>query len=330
MKAVRHGRKIGGFTLIELMIAMLLGLLVVAAAISIFVANRRTYVATEDLGRVQESARVAFEIMARDLRAAGGNACDQSAPVADVVTPGGAWWSDWSTGVVGYSQSQTVPGLPTGTGVGQRVAGTEVVELKSAHFGVSVVSHDAAAAQFRVEHDAHGLQAGDLALVCDYSQASVFQVSGITNGTAPLVAHAASGTPGNCTTGLGLPVSCGGTGTIHIFDRNSTIAKVEAVRWFVGNNEQGGRSLFRQTRRSQAAGVAVEEVVPGVTGMTLEYLVPGAVDYAAAAAVPVTQWSAVSSVRVRVGLEGQERVGTSGERIARSLIYVASLRNRNP
>lgn len=330
MKTSRHSRSIGGFTLIELMIAMLLGLLVVAAAISIFVANRRTYVVTEDLGRVQESARVAFEIMARDLRTAGGNACDRDAPVADVVTPGGAWWSDWSSAVVGYTPSQTVPGLPAGAAVGQRVVGTEVVELKSAHVGVAVVSHDAAAAQFQVEHDAHGLQPGDLALVCDYAQASVFQVSGVTTGSAPLIAHAATGAPGNCTTGLGLPVACGGTGTIHIFDRNSTIAKVEAVRWFVGNNEQGGRSLFRQTRRSQTSGVAVEEVVPGVTEMTLEYLVPGAVDYVSAASVPVTQWSGVSSVRVRIGLEGQERVGTSGERIARSLSYVASLRNRNP
>ena len=57
-----------GLSLIELMIAMMLGLLVVASASAIFLSNRQTYRATEGLGRVQESGRMAFELMARDLR----------------------------------------------------------------------------------------------------------------------------------------------------------------------------------------------------------------------------------------------------------------------
>ena len=42
-----------GFSLIEMMIAMVLGLLVVGAAIGIFVSNQQAYRATEGLGRVQ-------------------------------------------------------------------------------------------------------------------------------------------------------------------------------------------------------------------------------------------------------------------------------------
>ena len=42
-----------GLTLVELMIAMMLGLLVVGSASAIFISNRQTYRATEGLGRVQ-------------------------------------------------------------------------------------------------------------------------------------------------------------------------------------------------------------------------------------------------------------------------------------
>ena len=55
-----------GLSLVELMVALVLGLLVVGAAIGVFLSNRQTYTATESLGRVQENARVAFELMARD------------------------------------------------------------------------------------------------------------------------------------------------------------------------------------------------------------------------------------------------------------------------
>lgn len=64
-----------GFGLIELMIALVLGLLVLGAAIAVFQSNQSTYRANEGLSRIQEGARVAFELMSRDLRAAGGSAC---------------------------------------------------------------------------------------------------------------------------------------------------------------------------------------------------------------------------------------------------------------
>ena len=57
-----------GLSLIELMIAIALGLLIVAATLSIFSSNKQSYRATENLGRVQESGRTAFELMSRDIR----------------------------------------------------------------------------------------------------------------------------------------------------------------------------------------------------------------------------------------------------------------------
>ena len=75
----RASRVHAGFGLIELMIAMVLGLLVLGAAIAIFQSNQRTFEANQGLNRIQENARVAYELMSRDIRAAGGSACSNLA-----------------------------------------------------------------------------------------------------------------------------------------------------------------------------------------------------------------------------------------------------------
>lgn len=64
-----------GFNLVELMIAMVLGLLVLGAAVTVFQSNQRTFNANEGQNRIQEGARVAYELMSRDIRGAGGSAC---------------------------------------------------------------------------------------------------------------------------------------------------------------------------------------------------------------------------------------------------------------
>ncbi len=60
-----------GVSLIELMIAMVLGLLIMAGVIQLFSASKLTYNMTEGLARVQENARFSFEMLTRDLRMAG-------------------------------------------------------------------------------------------------------------------------------------------------------------------------------------------------------------------------------------------------------------------
>lgn len=61
----------GGFSLVELMIAMLLGLVLIYGVINVFLSSSQTYRLQEAMFRVQESGRFALDIMARDLRDAG-------------------------------------------------------------------------------------------------------------------------------------------------------------------------------------------------------------------------------------------------------------------
>lgn len=323
-----------GFTLIELMISLILGLLVVAAAGTIFLSNQRTYAATQSLDRVQESVRVAFELMARDIRDAGGSPCDIESPVANVLGTTPPWYADWFQGIRGYGASDE-SAIPFATSAGGRVSGTEAIELKSATAGSSVSAHNATSAQITLDSTAHGLVTNDLALICDYGQTSLFRVTS-AGPTSAVIAHAASAglAPQNCTKDLGLPVACG-TGTQYPYGKNSVVARVNATRWFVGSNGTGaGTSLYRAVLRGGTVGAA-EEIVPGVKNLKFEYLPAGASDYRIAGSGPGQintpgQWAEIRSVRVVIELEGREKIGPSGEVISRDFAFVAAMRNRNP
>ena len=70
-----------GFGLIELMVAMILGLLVLGAAVAVFQSNLRTFNANDGQNRVQENARVAYELLSKDVRSTGSSACSAEASV---------------------------------------------------------------------------------------------------------------------------------------------------------------------------------------------------------------------------------------------------------
>jgi type IV pilus assembly protein PilW len=64
-----------GFSLIELMISMTLGLLIILAVTYVFAGSRANYRQQEALSAVQESGRIALETLTRDIRMAGYPGC---------------------------------------------------------------------------------------------------------------------------------------------------------------------------------------------------------------------------------------------------------------
>lgn len=60
-----------GLTLVELMIAMTLGLLILLAVASVYLGSRQTYRMQEENARLQETGRYALEVLGRSIRQAG-------------------------------------------------------------------------------------------------------------------------------------------------------------------------------------------------------------------------------------------------------------------
>ncbi len=330
-----HGRAAaGGMTLVELMIAMMLGLLVVVSASAIFISNRQTYRATEGLGRVQENGRMAFELMARDIREAGGNPCgnaDRKEPLKLVNvlnSPASNWWSNWNNGIVGYEAA--MPGAP-----GNRVTTADALALMSGDnsSAVTVVDHNPTSAEFHLNTVNHTLDDGDIAIVCDWRQASLFQVTNAQPEINTNVVHNTGGSvsPGNCSKGLGYanPPKCTTNGTPYQYGPNSQIVRLHAVRWFVGTSP-GGRSLFRSTLINGAAGLQArdQEIAEGVTDMEIQYLLEGGVNYIDATAVPANRWTDVTAVRITLDMLSADGAGVGGAQLARRISHTVTLRNR--
>ena len=64
-----------GMTLIEIMLALLLGLFLIGGAIQIFLSAKNSYRIQENLSRIQENGRFALELLSHDIRLAGYFGC---------------------------------------------------------------------------------------------------------------------------------------------------------------------------------------------------------------------------------------------------------------
>ncbi|HWP19434.1 MAG TPA: PilW family protein [Burkholderiaceae bacterium] len=327
-----------GLTLVELMVAVVLGLLILGGVISIFISNRQAFRTTEQLARTQENARTAFELMARSIREAGGSPCGRNLPTANVLNNSAtAWWANWGDGLRGYGGAEAFPVKNFGSAPGDRASGTDALVLLYGDSNTSnaIVTHNPTSAEFKVGAATHGVNDGDVLLVCDYKQAAVFQATNSSASNVTIVHNTGnSQSPGNCTKGLGLPVVCSALGTEYEF-KGGQLMKLSAEAWYIGNFRRAdgrtGRSLFR-ARLGTSATVVVEEIVEGVEDMEIAYLVNTgtglATDYVDAASV--TDWKSVVSVRLTLTFLGSERVGTDGQPLRRQSIHVIGLRNRLP
>ena len=63
--------RIGGFTLVEIMIVLFIMVVVVSAVYALFVKSQRTYTGQDQLVQLQQDLRSALEMMAQELRQAG-------------------------------------------------------------------------------------------------------------------------------------------------------------------------------------------------------------------------------------------------------------------
>jgi type IV pilus assembly protein PilW len=101
-------RRQAGFSLVELMIAITLGLVVLLAVGSIYMGSRQTYRVQEDNARMQEAGRYALEVIGRSLRQAGADGEMTFNPTAVTLTCGAAAPCNAITGTNGATDTLTV------------------------------------------------------------------------------------------------------------------------------------------------------------------------------------------------------------------------------
>lgn len=362
--AVKLGARQAGVSLIELMIALVLGLVVVGGASAVFLSNKRTYGTSETLNRIQENERASFEIMSRDLREAGGNPCSSRARRVNMLTSATAsntWWNASTDGLRGYAGSEVLPGTPTGSGSGQRLAratDNDAVDLHLAQDGnIRVQLHANPSANVQVNATT-GISDGDVVMICNSDYQMIFRVTQLNSAGGGLAIQHNGGSGGNCSQVFQIfddVADCapGASGSGYCFTTSTNpncdesgsspaqIARVVAARWYIGNNGRGGTSLYR-AEVANNGGTAIPNVVrpveiaEGATGLNLRYMRAGQTAFETAAAITAAgAWDTVVAVRVAIDFEGTAGAlrgdyieGTDGQALARTATNVVMLRNR--
>ena len=255
---------IAGFTLIELMLSLTIGMMVVITIGYVYLGASRTFRAMDASSRMQENARFSIERISYDLRMAGFAGCSHTT-IANVLNNPSAWqYNLFGQPLVGYESG--VSNFPSGIAP---LRGDAFSVLRANNAKEYIVdTHNSPSAQFQLTAD-HDIKQGEILVVTDCSHAAVFQMSNVNNNnTIKTVNHNTGGTlvPGNCTKGFGLPVDCSNpNGTPYIFPAGSRLFRLNAATYYVRNNNNNEPSLFRQTVSGD------EEVVEGVEELQVLY-----------------------------------------------------------
>lgn len=315
-----------GLTLVELMIALVLGLLVIAAATAVYLSNRRAYTVNSALSTIQSNARIAYELIARDIRQAGTTGCGNfgNTAVDSLLTNGPAaaapdWYADVDSthpAVQGFDPGTSDPALTSGTARGQRVAGTSSLHLIGAGAPTATLTTVTGPSSANIAAGSGTLQQGDIVVLCAPLQANVLQLSQYVAGTTPSVTFTATGLNSKAP-------------NMPTFGRNALLSRLSASIWYIGYNARGKKSLYRLTLVNQGgAPKAVEqEMVRGVSDMQIKYLQSGANAYTTASAVG-TAWANVSAVHLTLTLVSRNaHAGTDQKAITRPVSGIVALRN---
>lgn len=307
-----------GLTLVELMVALVLGLVVIGAVTNLFLTNRQTYRATENLARMQENLRFAFELMARDVREAGATACG-STTVANVLKGTPTSWSWEGESLRAYGSCNAVPTFPPS----DCAAGIPVLAISRASNSaeeVRVTYHDPEnSATMNISH-VGTIKNDNILFVCKGSQAAIFQATNVNAKSLTVVHQAGQNTPGNETKCLDFPLKPNQCKTSF---KGGTLLRFERILWYLGNNNRNGTSLYRKVNDDNAI-----EMVPDIVALDFTFLSENGNTYQTIASVG--NWTQVRAVRAIVTTESIDAVGTGGERLRRTHRFTVALRNRLP
>ena len=178
-----------GFSLIEVMIAMTIGLGISMLVVKIFTASSATYRIADSVGALQETGRVALENIDRDVQMAGFRGCNSnnvnnSAPLVNVIATPTGYLNDLGTSLQGYDAvgAAWAPALPAAIAgaapapaIGSDVLVVRLPVGRPVGLSAPMVSTTGDIPLFSVA----GFAVNDNAFIADCGQTAAFRISSI-------------------------------------------------------------------------------------------------------------------------------------------------------
>ncbi|SEP85082.1 type IV pilus assembly protein PilW [Ectothiorhodospira magna] len=291
----RRGAGQSGLSLVELMVAMVIGLILVGGAIQIFLGTSQTYRLTESLSRMQEDGRFALDQLNHDLRHVGfrggcqgeiQNLLDEDDSKYD------ASFFDLDDAIEGWNGVK-------GKAPDDYVAGTDVFVIKHAAniTGLAASGNTGQnSANINLQNKNSGVPQGTIVVVGDAESCDMFQNTANENaGNLNRGAGGAGISPGNKKGNQ--EFSKAYSGDLNIFTITSHL-------YYIGT--QNGQRALRRVSYDRGFTVTPpnDEIILGVWDMQITYLLRNGTEYVDADAVG-NNWRDVIAVRVSLLLHSE-------------------------
>ncbi|ROU00672.1 hypothetical protein EB809_07625 [Marinobacter sp. R17] len=256
-----------GLSLVELMVAITLGLIITAGLVQIFSGNRQSFQLAEANSRVQESGRITSEFMSRAVRNADYWGCIPRGNVANKLDNTD---SDYAANADLYDFSDGFMAAQSDGTLG--VSGTDIITVRGVGGAGDVVIDEEmpnSSANLKV-NTVNGISEGDILLISDCIAGDIFQVTGTQTGAEPGINHNTgnSVSPGNGKPRDGVDVvvnnNCPGNASNCLskqYNESAQIFRPYYQRYYI-DVANGQRSLFRVSGNG-----ATDEIMDGVWDM---------------------------------------------------------------
>ena len=301
----------GGFSMVELMVAIVLALLLTGAVVSVFIGSRTAYQATAGVGDMADGGRFALNLIGESARSAGNLACDSAmSATSETLLGANTFENNYGVGIEGFEAVGTtppaalaqpavpVPGAPanwtpnltftaaTPGPLGVPVQGSDVLVLRSSVPRVAPVYTTADVApganSVFVTPIPVAMTATQYAAIADCTKSVIFQVAAV-----------APGAPSAVTLNAGLPVG---------FSAGALVAPLTTTVYYIGTGSDGDSSLWRIEQVNGPGFGLPEELVPDVENMQVLYGIDPNGTQTAAAYVTADQVGATNVVSIQVAL----------------------------
>lgn len=252
-----------GISLIELMIAMVIGLMLMAGMLRMYQGTKRSYQMQDTLSQRQESARFAAHMLMGDAQMAGFRGCLRDNGIAlNALTDAGDFLYDFARHAEGYDaqSSAWAPALPIA--VPAPLTGTDVLVLRTVTDPQVSLAEAMPGSSSVLNTNGElnpvpPLADGDIVFVSDCGGTSIFQITGYDVDTGE-IDHATGSAlePGNATEDLG-----------RLYAAGAQIFRLSTTSYYIAPSAAGtGPALWRRVGTT-----AAEELAAGIENMQVQY-----------------------------------------------------------
>lgn len=252
----KHLIRFRGFTLVELMIAIVISSIIMLGVVSLYSTSRKGHKTNEAIARIQENMRFAANMITRDIRMAGYAGC-KSGSVSNVLKDTSSLPTNFDNPVTGFEGGvSTFPAeFPaTGTSAGDRVANTDAIGIvRVASKGCKITGHNSNSATIDMDALSCGLEKGDIVAISDCKHTAIFAITGPNN--LPNNNHINHNTGAalngiqNCSKKLGKitnpGTNCAGTIDAYTYNEDARVHSYVMHAYFIGVSASGKtKSLY--------------------------------------------------------------------------------------